>query len=297
MEFITKPFAWIMGMFYNLTGNYVISIFLFTLLFRLIMLPFSIKQQKASAKMARIQPKIKRIQEKYATNRTKMNEEMQKLYQKENYNPASLSGCLPSLVQLFLIFPLIEVIYKPITYIVGVGGDTLVKIAEALGIATNGRGYELSLLGKSVEELVSGGASAEVATQITEFHGNLWVFNISEIPSIKNPSIIWIIPILAGLLQLAVSYVSIRQQKANGQAGAGSMGCMLYGMSIFSLYLCFTFPAGMGIYWISSSLIMLVQQLLMSKFYGPGRIAAQLMVDETIDRREKEQEVKKNFSV
>lgn len=297
MEFITKPFAWIMGLFYNLTGNYVISIFLFTLLFRLIMLPFSIKQQKASARMARIQPKIKRIQEKYATNRTKMNEEMQKLYQKENYNPASLSGCLPSLVQLLLIFPLIEVIYKPITYIVGVGGDSLVKVAEALGIATNGRGYELSLLGKSFEELVSGGATADVASQITEFHGNLWVFNISEIPSIKNPSIIWVIPFLAAALQLAVSFVSIRQQKANGQAGAGSMGCMLYGMSIFSLYLCFTFPAGMGIYWISSSLIMLIQQLLINKFYGPGRIAAQLMVDETLERRAKENEVKQNYSV
>ena len=299
MEFITKPFAWIMGLFYNLTGNYVISIFLFTLLFRLIMLPFSIKQQKSSAKMARIQPKIKRIQEKYASNRTKMNEEMQKLYQKENYNPASLSGCLPSLVQLLLIFPLIEVIYKPITYIVGIGGETLTKIAETLlgAEAIKGRGYELSLLGKSVEELVSGGATQEIATQITEFHGNFWVFDISQTPSLKDPSIIWIIPILAGLLQLAVSFVSIRQQKANGQAGAGSMGCMLYGMSIFSLYLCFTFPAGMGIYWISSSLIMLVQQLLMNKFYGPGRIAAQLMVDETLDRRAKEEAVKKNFSV
>ncbi len=297
MEFITKPFAWIMGLFYNLTGNYVISIFLFTLLFRLIMLPFSIKQQKSSAKMARIQPKIKRIQEKYATNRIKMNEEMQKLYQKENYNPASLSGCLPSLVQLLLIFPLIEVIYKPITYILGIGSDTLAMIAENLSIATNGRGYELSLLGKSLEELISGGATQEIATQITEFHGTFWVFDISQTPSLKNPSIIWIIPILAGLLQLAVSFVSIRQQKANGQAGAGSMGCMLYGMSIFSLYLCFTFPAGMGIYWISSSLIMLVQQLLMNKFYGPGRIAAQLMVDETLERRTKEDAVKQNFSV
>jgi YidC/Oxa1 family membrane protein insertase len=262
------------------------------------MLPFSIRQQKASAKMARIQPKIKRVQEKYATNKQKMNEEMQKLYQKENYNPASLAGCLPSLVQLLLIFPLIEVIYKPITYIVGISTDTLANIANTLGIATNGRGYELSLLGKSFEELVSGGATQEVASQITSFQGNLWVFNISEIPSIKNPSIIWLIPILAGALQLAVSFVSIRQQKANGQAAAaGSMGCMLYGMSIFSLYLCFTFPAGMGIYWISSSLIMLIQQLLMNKFYGPGRIAAQLMVDETLERRAKEDAVKKNFSL
>jgi YidC/Oxa1 family membrane protein insertase len=263
------------------------------------MLPFSIKQQKSSAKMARIQPKIKRIQEKYASNRTKMNEEMQKLYQKENYNPASLSGCLPSLVQLLLIFPLIEVIYKPITYIVGVSGETLTNIAQTLlgAEAIKGRGYELSLLGKSVEELMSGGATQEIATRITEFNGNFWVFDISQTPSLKNPSIIWIIPILAGLLQLAVSYVSIRHQKANGQAGAGQMGCMLYGMSIFSLYLCFTFPAGMGIYWISSSLIMLVQQLLMNKFYGQGRIAAQLMVDETLDRREKEDAVKQKFSV
>ena len=299
MELITKPFAWIMGIFYNLTGNYVISIFLFTLLFRLIMLPFSIKQQKSSARMARIQPKIKRIQEKYATNRVKMNEEMQKLYQKENYNPASLSGCLPSLVQLLLIFPLIEVIYKPITYIVGVGGETITNIAtNLLGTdALKGRGYELTLLGQSFERLTEGGATSEIATKITEFNSSFFgLFNISEAPNFKELNILWLIPILAGGLQLAVSYVSIRQQKANGQAQAGaSMGCMLYGMSIFSLYLCFTFPAGMGIYWISSSLIMLIQQLLMNKFYGPGRISAQLMVDETLERREKEQKIKQNI--
>ena len=291
MSTIAIPFAWIMDKFYDLTGNYVVSIFLF----RLIMLPFSIKQQSASAKMARIQPKIKRIQEKYATNRVKMNEEMQKLYQKENYNPTSLAGCLPSMLQLFLIFPLIEVIYKPITYILGVDQNTITTIVGAEAMKT--RGYELNLLGQSFEKLTESGASAEVAEKITSFNSSFFgLFDISEAPSIKAISILWLIPILAGLFQFAVSYVSIRQQKANGQAGASQMGCMLYGMSIFSLVLCFSYPAGMGIYWISSSLIMLIQQILMNKFYGPGRIAAQLMVDETLERRAKEDAFKKKFS-
>ncbi|MBR5271888.1 MAG: YidC/Oxa1 family membrane protein insertase [Clostridia bacterium] len=298
MELITKPFALIMGLFYDWTGNYVVSIFLFTLLFRLIMLPFSIKQQKSSAKMARIQPKIKRIQEKYATNRVKMNEEMQKLYQKENYNPTSLSGCLPSMVQLLLIFPLIEVIYKPITYILGISTDTIKAIAEKIPeIDVAKSGFQLKLFGESVESLVSAGATPEVAEQITGFNSKFFFLDISSSPEISKPSLIWLIPIIACLLQIAVSYVSIRQQKANGQGGANQMGCMLYGMSIFSLVLCFSFPAGMGIYWISSSLIMLIQQLLINKFYGPGRIAAQLMVDETIERRAKEDAVKSKFSL
>lgn len=295
MGFLTTPFAWIMRSFYNLTGNYVISIFLFTLLFRLIMLPFSIKQQTASAKMARIQPKIKRIQEKYATNRVKMNEEMQKLYQKENYNPASLSGCLPSIIQLLLIFPLIDVIYKPITHIIGLGSDTINSLIEKLGISTSERGFELVVFGKNIED-IKAAAGAEVADKIASFNNTFLGLNISDKPEFKNPSWLWLIPILACLLQLAVSYVSLRQQKANGQAGAGSAGCMLYGMSIFSLFLCFGFPAGMGVYWISSSLIMLIQQLLMNKFYGPGKIAAKLMVDETLDRREKEKAIKQKIS-
>lgn len=295
MGFLTTPFAWIMRSFYNLTGNYVISIFLFTLLFRLIMLPFSIKQQTASAKMARIQPKIKRIQEKYATNRVKMNEEMQKLYQRENYNPASLSGCLPSLIQLLLIFPLIDVIYKPITHIIGLESGTINSLIEKLGISTTERGYELSVFGKQIAD-VKAAAGAEVADKIANFNNTFLGLNISDKPEFKNPSWLWLIPIMACLLQLAVSYVSLRQQKANGQAGAGSAGCMLYGMSIFSLFLCFGFPAGMGVYWISSSLIMLIQQLLMNKFYGPGKIAAKLMVDETLDRREKENAIKQKIS-
>jgi len=298
MQYIAFPFAYIMRLFYSFTDNYVLSIFLFTLLFRLIMLPFALKQQKSSARMTRIQPKIKRLQEKYGNNRAKLNEEMQLLYQKENYNPMSLSGCLPSIVQLLLIFPLIEVIYKPITYILQISDSVLSSIdAAALGIENAAsRGFQLELLGKSFSELVGAGASEEVASSITGFNGNLWAFNISETPSISNPSIIWIIPVLACLLQLAVSYLSMRVQKQNGQNGAGSMGCMLYGMSIFSLVLCFTFPAGMGIYWISSSLIMLIQQLLIAKFYSQSRIMAQLMVEDTIKRRQKEKEIKAKFN-
>jgi YidC/Oxa1 family membrane protein insertase len=146
-------------------------------------------------------------------------------------------------------------------------------------------GFQLRLFGESAESLISAGATPEVADSILGFNSKFLFLNLSDSPEISKPSLIWLIPILACLLQLAVSYVSIRQQKANGQSGANQMGCMLYGMSIFSLVLCFSFPAGMGIYWISSSLIMLIQQVLVNKFYGPGRIAAQLMVDETIYRR------------
>ena len=292
---ITTPFAYIMRLFYSLTDNYVLSIFLFTLLFRLVMLPFSLKQQKASAKMTRIQPKIKRLQEKYANNKAKLNEEMQALYQRENYNPMSLSGCLPSIVQILLIIPLVNVIYRPITHILQIPNDVLQNLANALGV-NNDNKFQLTLLGMDNSAIVNAGATQEVADKISGFNGNFLFFNISETPSISNPSLIWIIPVLACLLQLAVSFVSMRAQKKYGQNAGGNMGCMMYGMSLFSLYLCFTFPAGMGIYWISGSLIMLIQQLLIAKFYNQGRIMAQLMVDNTVKRREKEKAYKEKLN-
>ena len=107
---IGYPMQWI----YSVVNSYGISIILLTIIIRLCLLPLYSKQIKNSAKMAEMQPKIKEIQQRYANNRTKMNEEMQKIYQEAGTSPTS--GCLPLIIQLPIIYGLFALLRSPLTY-------------------------------------------------------------------------------------------------------------------------------------------------------------------------------------
>ena len=104
-------FGWPLGFLmlgcYYVTGNqYALAIALFTVVTKLALLPLSIKQQKEQAKMAIFQPKLQNIQKKYGNNKERYNEELQKLYTEEGYNP--MSGCLPALIQFPILFGVIS---------------------------------------------------------------------------------------------------------------------------------------------------------------------------------------------
>lgn len=136
MNILGYPLGLIMRLLYNILHSYGWSLILFTLLVRLVLVPLSIKQQKSSAKMAAIQPQMQEIQKMYAKNQTKMNEELQKLYQREKYNPAG--GCLPMLITLLVLFGLIDVIYNPMQHILGISADVITQATEimkGLGVA------------------------------------------------------------------------------------------------------------------------------------------------------------------
>ena len=136
MNILGYPLGLIMRLLYNILHSYGWSLILFTLLVRLVLVPLSIKQQKSSAKRAAIQPQMQEIQKMYAKNQTKMNEELQKLYQREKYNPAG--GCLPMLITLLVLFGLIDVIYNPMQHILGISADVITQATEimkGLGVA------------------------------------------------------------------------------------------------------------------------------------------------------------------
>ena len=99
-SWIGNVFGYLLWFFYEFTKNYGVSIILFTIVLKIIMFPFSIKQQKSMAKNTRLQGKQKEIQKKYGDNKQKMSEEMQKLYQQEGVNP--MGGCLTSIIPLII---------------------------------------------------------------------------------------------------------------------------------------------------------------------------------------------------
>ena len=109
-------FGKLMMFIYNTIGfqNYAIALILFTLVYKLILLPLSIKQIKSSQKMQELQPDLKRMQERYKNDKEKLNEMTMKFYQEKGYNPTS--GCLPMLIQFPIIIALFYVIRMPMTY-------------------------------------------------------------------------------------------------------------------------------------------------------------------------------------
>ncbi|MEG1943050.1 MAG: membrane protein insertase YidC, partial [Angelakisella sp.] len=128
MEIFGYPLGFIMWAMYKIIPNYAVALVLFTVLTKILLVPLAIKQQKGSVKMQIMQPKVQELQTKYKNNPQKMQDELQALYKRENYSMTA--GCLPMLIQMPILFGLIDVIYKPLTHIMHVPAATLTAMMD-----------------------------------------------------------------------------------------------------------------------------------------------------------------------
>ena len=110
-DIIGIPFGYLMSWIYSFVGNYAVAIVLFTLVTKIILFPVNYKTQKSAARTRLLNPKIEKLKKSYSNNPTKLQEEQQKLYQQEGINP--MASCLPSIVQMLLLFGVLDVVYKP----------------------------------------------------------------------------------------------------------------------------------------------------------------------------------------
>ena len=114
MGFIAKPIGYLLAFIYRLVGNYGISLILLTVIVKLVLYPLYAKQIKSTANMSEMSEKSKEIQRRYANDKEKQNEEMQKLYAEAGFNP--MSGCLPMLIQFPIIMGLFALLRNPMKY-------------------------------------------------------------------------------------------------------------------------------------------------------------------------------------
>ena len=114
-KLITEPLGWIIWAIYKVVQNYGLTILIFTVVVKFLLMPLQLKSQRAMRKQQKIQPKIAELKKKYANDQQKMQTEMMKLY-KEN-GVSMTGGCLPLLIQFPILFTLYHIIQKPLTYI------------------------------------------------------------------------------------------------------------------------------------------------------------------------------------
>ncbi len=307
-ELLTPLFALPLYFFYNLTDSYILAIVLLTVIIRCALLPTSISQQKNSAKQTRLTTKVNKIKQKYAGNQQKIQEETQALYQREGFGAANM-GCLPLMIQMIVMIGLYGVIYTPLSSVLRFSNETIEKLRTLMEIkvqekASRGSNmYELQILGKFEDyaDKLTSVLSEEQITGLFEFKERFTIFglDLSATPNVKEPGLIWIIPILAFVTAMASSlYMYARQRKQNpDMAKNPTMGCMTFMSPMMSLWFTFMFPAGVGFYWIISNILSFIQQVILTNIYSPKKVLAQQMVDETVERRSKENNTKMRIDI
>ena len=279
-KIICIPFAWLLRLFYNLTSSYGVALIFFTVAIKVILLPFQMKSKKSMVRMNRLQPRVNEIQAKYANNQQKANEELQKLYVEEGVNP--MSGCLWTLIPFPILIALYSIIRQPITRFMLLSTEKLAEIAahaESLGYVANVTGRNASFYSEIwLTQFIS-----EHFDQFSQFVPD-GLFNVrysflgldlTLIPSSVVKQFFtggWpvigavLIPIVSAALSLFQSWLSMRSS-GQGKDGKRSNMTMMLMMPLMSLYIGYTLPTALGIYWVANSVTQIVQDNILDKHY------------------------------
>lgn len=262
--------SWFSNIFF---GKYAFALFLYALLFKLLFLPAAIKQQKSQIAMARIAPKMEKIQAKYRgktdeASMQKQQQEIMELQQKEGFRP--LSGCLTMFLQLPIITFLYKVIRSPLSYICKLTGEEIIKIKDIITAAGITPALDEIGLVANIQELGIDEFAGIDLTKLPDF--TLFGANLARTPSFSEFSILWLVPILAAALTWLSSYLMRKWNNVsnapagNGEAqGKSPMNFMEIMMPLMTLWMTFSFSGMLGIYWIYQSVLGILQSFILSK--------------------------------
>lgn len=270
--FLVDILGYIMKFCYNICSNYGLAIILFTLFSKIILLPVSIWVQKNSIKMVKMQPKINKVKIDYFGDKDRIADETSKIYKEEKYN--ALVSLIPLLIQIFLLIGLVEVINKPLTYILNIPNDEINNYKEIylnnnLDIDKEDSSLEL----KIVKDIKNGNIEKYENMDINvinKFNLDFLGFDMSIIANIEK-GIAIIIPLIAGLSAFIMCFA---QNKMNvlqiEQSNFNKWGMLIFSV-LLSLYLGYFVPAGIALYWTFSNLFAVLQQYILNIFINPKK--------------------------
>lgn len=272
------------GAFYILK-DFGLSIIVFTLIVKLILFPFSVKQQKSMAGTARLSKKQKELQEKYGNNREKYSEELNKLYEKEGVKP--MGGCLTTIIPLLVILGIFYAVAYPLTNTLHLNSDDVnsalsyINTIPGYAASANPTYQEISLLkifpNIMNTEAINGIFNAQEISTIEMFTAGFNTFGVDLLAIPKDFGIFsWYIlfPVLCFASNIGSQLVMTVVNKNQMAQQQGCMKVMLFVLPLFSAYIAYTVPAAVAFYWIISAVISLVQSIVLSKIFSPAQLTA-----------------------
>ena len=265
MSIILTPFAKLLLLFYNMTNSYGIALLLFALVVRIVLFPLFLKGRKSMMAMSGLADQQKFLQQKYGRDRERYSIELQKLYEKEGVKPSG--GCLWSFLPLAVLIPLYGIVRKPLTNLLGMTEDQFNSVSNLLyGQVLDINNGQLAM----AQDVFTN--YDRIVTSIPDLAGMPQVdftflgINLADTPHLmfwqqENVLLafgLWLIPVISAALSVFSmvlnnkinAYVTGSEKKSNDP----TQRSMMIMMPLMSLWICFTLPAALGLYWIYSSL-------------------------------------------
>ena len=295
-DIVTVPFGFILKVLYDLTTNYGIAIILFSILVKLVLLPMNAKGKKSMMKMSRLTPDIERIKKKYPDDTNKQQQLTQELYKKEGVS--TCSGCLWSFIPLLILFPLYTVIRQPIEYMLGETAENAKLIVDAIKTAAPelfGKNdfYAEMIAARHIRDFIE--EIRAVLPEVSEATLAGVNFDFLGIDLGKQPSInffaweafdwanigLFLLPVLSAASSVLSMLISNKQndsvvtnekgiqdkETAKQSQQNQTAKTMMWMMPIMSLWIGFTVPAALSVYWLISGVLGTIADTFMTKHY------------------------------
>ena len=291
MEIILTPFVWLLQVFYDWCGSYGLALILFAIVVKLILFPFSLKGKRSMIQMNMLSDKMNKLQKQYGKDKERYNLEIQKLYEKENVNP--MGGCLWSFLPLLILLPLYAIIRQPLKYMMGINTQELLDVV-ANAVNWSSAAVDMGWVKEAADaaqfantaynqlylsSLITPDNLASVQAALGEAGSRVFAINfdflglvdLSQIPQLKFWTIaggigLFLLPLISAVSGFLFSLLSMKtnavNQKSAQAANNPSMKSMLIMSPLMSLWIGFSMPAALCIYWIANNLLSMIQELV-----------------------------------
>ena len=298
-QFIAVPFGYLLDFLYQFTTNYGVALIIFAVIVRLVLLPISAKSKKSMMKMSRIQPRIQELQKKYENDKQKQQEAIQQL-QKEEGATMGCGGCLWSLLPMLILLPLYQVIRQPLVYMLHETAENAQAIIDAIkavdgSIFGKNNYYDQLTVARHMPDFLNTIKEAGItfANERTALglNFNFLGIDLGQQPvfNIFGPDWSWdwnhigafIIPLLSGGSQVLSMHLSQRannsvitdengiqdKEAAEKSQAAQQSKMMMWMFPLMSLWIGFTVPAALSLYWFIGGVVAMVENELLTKHY------------------------------
>ncbi len=325
MGIILQPFAWLLLFFYNLFNSYGIALILFGIVIKLILFPVTLKQKKSMIQTTMLSGKMQQLQKQYGKDRERYNLELQKLYEKEKVNPMggcvwslipmfvliALYGIIREPLTYFMSMSAeqIQILASQLNWPEvavssgWVAQNAMEKLQDQLaqgkitGLFQNGAYNQLYLLSLVNSENLASLQSATGADGLFVLNFQFLGIDLSKIPTwrfwaggITPESIgLFVLPLISVAVSFLSMKVSMSTNQMNKQTENKQMDStnkmMLWMMPIMSLWIGFTVPVGLSVYWITQYFVTMGQEVICGRMLKKDYEAAR----EASARREAEE--------
>ena len=296
-DIIQVPFGYLMEVLYRVTGNYGFALMLFAIIVQLVLLPITAKSKKSMMKMSRLTPLAQDIQRRYADDPARQNQAIQELYQKEGVSMGG--GCLWSFVPMLLLLPLYTVVRQPIVYMLHENLDVANQIIEVIKQAQPelfaGNAYYHQMIAAQYipqyAEAIKAAIPAIGETALAGINFGFMGIDLGAVPQFNVFAATWawnwahigsLLIALASAGYQVVSMLIMQKQNdslvtnsdgiqdketAENSAAAQSNKVMMWTMPLMMLWIGFTVPCALSLYWFVGGVVRTVEDVFLNKKY------------------------------